>query len=85
MDSVANCNAAIPLFVCKNINKESIADIWNSKLSHSFRLNMLKGYQFASESCAKCQLMKLCNFSADNIDSEIERLKEFYSDRITEQ
>jgi radical SAM protein with 4Fe4S-binding SPASM domain len=73
------CAEARTPLVSGNIKDDTIVNIWNSKKLNDFRLKMLQGTKFASKICAECTLTKVCSFSSDNIDSEIERLKEYYT------
>lgn len=79
---VLPCAEARISLVVGDVNKNSIVDIWNSKTSNEFRLRMLQGLDAAGKVCSECTFIKLCNFSSDNIDSEIERLKKYYKTKI---
>ena len=68
--------------VSGNIKDDTIVNIWNSKKLNDFRLKMLQGTKFASKICAECAFIKVCYFSSDNIDSETERLKEYYKKKV---
>lgn len=71
------CEAKIPI-ILGNVKDDSVVNIWNSKILNEFRLKMLKGVKFANKLCADCPFIKACNFSSDNIDSEADRLEEYY-------
>lgn len=76
------CTEARTPLVSGNIKDDTIVNIWNSKKLNDFRLKMLQGTKFASKICAECAFIKVCYFSSDNIDSETERLKEYYKKKV---
>lgn len=79
---VLPCAEAQISMVVGNINENSITEIWDSKVLNNFRLSMTKGVKTANKVCAECTFIKLCNFSSDNIDSEKERLEQYYKTKI---
>lgn len=80
--SVLPCaEARVPLVV-GNIKNDSLLNLWNSKILNEFRLKMLDGFEQAHKICSECTFLKVCNFSSDNIDSEIPRLKEYYKNQV---
>ena len=79
---VVPCSEAQIPIVVGNVKDDSIVNIWNSSTWNKFRLKMLSGSEFAGKVCSDCVLTKLCSFSSDNIDSEINRLTTYYKSKI---
>ncbi|ABL00935.1 Radical SAM domain protein [Pelobacter propionicus DSM 2379] len=75
---VAPCAEPRFPFSCGNIRDTSVVDIWNGDILTNFRLRMLDGMKQVNEVCASCLSVKINCYSDDNIDSEVDRLKNYY-------
>jgi MoaA/NifB/PqqE/SkfB family radical SAM enzyme len=76
------CEPLFP-FSMGNAEKDSVASIWNNNTWCNFRLQMLDGRLNANEVCSNCQTLKNNCYTADDIDSEIDRLKKYYTEQLS--
>lgn len=56
-----------------DIKKQSLKEIWNSKLLHTYQMNNINGKRKENKVCSKCGQLKYC--LPDNIDPYVNRLK----------
>jgi radical SAM protein with 4Fe4S-binding SPASM domain len=59
-------------------NKETVVEIWNGIKFQNFRRKTLDGSKTASETCAKCNIIKYRLFPEDVLNQDADRLKVHY-------